>query len=168
MEQSCIEHEQNLKQKYECNYLALPKEIFFTNSLEGLRESGLSLKAMDACVNLLTKRWGKSLRWLGMVPSFILGWWVWGKKNNGVRLEISWAGLGTGPACLQASWKMLTYTAWIQRRLEPIAHNLGKKEAEEHYGTSMVVQWLRLCLPTQRTWVWSLVGELRSHTLGGK
>ena len=27
-------------------------------------------------------------------------------------------------------------------------------------GTSLVVQWLRLRLPMQRLWVWSLVGEL--------
>ena len=29
--------------------------------------------------------------------------------------------------------------------------------------TSLVVQWLRIRLPTQGMWVWSLVGELRSH-----
>ena len=31
-------------------------------------------------------------------------------------------------------------------------------------GTSLVVQWLRICLPLQRTWIWSLARELRSHT----
>ena len=30
-------------------------------------------------------------------------------------------------------------------------------------GTSLVVQWLRICLPKQGTWVQSLVRELRSH-----
>ena len=30
-------------------------------------------------------------------------------------------------------------------------------------GTSLAVQWLRLCLPMQGVWVRSLVGELRSH-----
>ena len=30
-------------------------------------------------------------------------------------------------------------------------------------GTSLVVQWLRICLAMQGTWIWSLVGELRSH-----
>ena len=30
-------------------------------------------------------------------------------------------------------------------------------------GTSLVVQWLRIHLPMQGTWVQSLVGELRSH-----
>ena len=32
-------------------------------------------------------------------------------------------------------------------------------------GTSLVVQWLRICLAMQGTQVWSLVGELRSHRL---
>ena len=36
-------------------------------------------------------------------------------------------------------------------------------------GTSLVVQWLRIHLPTQGTWVQSLVEELRSHMpRGGK
>ena len=30
-------------------------------------------------------------------------------------------------------------------------------------GTSLVIQWLRLHLPMQGVWIWSLVGELRSH-----
>ena len=30
-------------------------------------------------------------------------------------------------------------------------------------GTFLVVQWLRIHLVMQGTWVWSLVGELRSH-----
>ena len=38
---------------------------------------------------------------------------------------------------------------------------------KEHSGTSLVVQWLRICLLTQGTWVQSLVGELRSHMLQG-
>ena len=32
-----------------------------------------------------------------------------------------------------------------------------------YLGTSLVVQWLRICLATQGKWIWSLVGELRSH-----
>ena len=32
-------------------------------------------------------------------------------------------------------------------------------------GNSLVVQWLKICLPVQGTWVWSLVRELRAHTL---
>ena len=34
-------------------------------------------------------------------------------------------------------------------------------------GASLVVQWLRICLPMQGTWVWSLIRELRSHMLWG-
>ena len=34
---------------------------------------------------------------------------------------------------------------------------------EQNFGTSWVVQWLRIHLPIQRTWVRFLVGELRSH-----
>ena len=34
---------------------------------------------------------------------------------------------------------------------------------EERLGTSMEVQWLRICLPMQGTRLESLVGELRSH-----
>ena len=38
------------------------------------------------------------------------------------------------------------------------------EKAKEHWGTFLEVQWLKLCLPMQRVWVWSLVRELRSHT----
>ena len=34
--------------------------------------------------------------------------------------------------------------------------------------TSLVGQWLRLCLPMQGVWVQSLVGELRSHVSCGQ
>ena len=34
---------------------------------------------------------------------------------------------------------------------------------KEQGRTSSVAQWLRICLPVQGTWVWSLVRELRSH-----
>ena len=34
-------------------------------------------------------------------------------------------------------------------------------------GTSSGVQWLRICLPTQGTWVRSLLGKLRYHMLWG-
>ena len=34
--------------------------------------------------------------------------------------------------------------------------------------TSLVVQWLRLCLPVQRVWVWPLTGEIRSHMPPGQ
>ena len=34
-------------------------------------------------------------------------------------------------------------------------------------GASLVVQWLRIQLPVQETWVRSLVKKLRSHLLWG-
>ena len=34
-------------------------------------------------------------------------------------------------------------------------------------GTSLVVQWLRICLAMDRMWIPALVGELRSHMLWG-
>ena len=36
---------------------------------------------------------------------------------------------------------------------------MGKKKK----GTSLAVQWLKLCLLMQGVWVWSLFGELSSH-----
>ena len=35
----------------------------------------------------------------------------------------------------------------------------GKQYQERHEGTSLVAQWLRICLPMQGTRVQSLVGE---------
>ena len=32
-------------------------------------------------------------------------------------------------------------------------------------GTSLVAQWLRICLPMRGTWVRSLFGKLRSHLM---
>ena len=34
-------------------------------------------------------------------------------------------------------------------------------------GTSLVVQWLRICIPMKGMWVQALVGELKSHMLQG-
>ena len=42
------------------------------------------------------------------------------------------------------------------------------KYTQAQSGTSLAVQWLRICLPIQRTQVRSLVRELRSHMLQGK
>ena len=36
-------------------------------------------------------------------------------------------------------------------------------DQEISLGTSLVVQWIRVCLAMQETWVQPLVGELRSH-----
>ena len=39
----------------------------------------------------------------------------------------------------------------------------GKTKINQTIETSLVVQHLRTCLPTQGTWVWSLIWEQRSH-----
>ena len=48
----------------------------------------------------------------------------------------------------------------------------GKHEDDIHQehvlGTSLVVQWLGLCLPLQGVWVPSLVGKLRCHMPHGQ
>ena len=59
-----------------------------------------------------------------------------------------------------------------QGGLAAVAHGVTKRETEHHHHqvhvdkkaerTSLVVQWLRSCLPIQGMRVWSLVGELRS------
>ena len=37
-----------------------------------------------------------------------------------------------------------------------------------HLGASLVVQWLRICLPMQGTWVWALVREDPTQPWSGK
>ena len=42
-----------------------------------------------------------------------------------------------------------------------------KKKKIQQEGTSLVIQWLRICLAMQGMWVRSLVRELRFHMLQG-
>ena len=45
---------------------------------------------------------------------------------------------------------------------------IGKTQIKNHVrGFCDMVQWLRIYLPMQGTWVQSLVGELRSYMLQG-
>ena len=45
-----------------------------------------------------------------------------------------------------------------------VCHCLKVETASKHvYWTSLVAQWLRICLAMQRMWVQSLVGEVRSY-----
>ena len=46
--------------------------------------------------------------------------------------------------------------------LSQLASHISVSKTDE-VGTSLAVQWLRLCLPMQGVRVRSLVGELRSH-----
>ena len=52
-------------------------------------------------------------------------------------------------------WKALLSCSTRPALLEPL---------RPYEGISLVVQWLRIDLAMQGMWVWSLVGELRSHT----
>ena len=54
----------------------------------------------------------------------------------------------------------MLYTLNLVLCVNYISIKLGEKEAK---GTSLVVQWLGLCLPIQGVQVRSLVGVLRSH-----
>ena len=52
---------------------------------------------------------------------------------------------------------------------EPEARGGGRVNYRKQcLRTSLVVQWLRILLPMQGTWVRSLVGELRSHMPGSE
>ena len=49
-------------------------------------------------------------------------------------------------------------------------HPLGKVQTSQEVilGTLLVVQWLRICPTMQKTWVQSLVGELKSYMPSSK
>lgn len=57
-----------------------------------------------------------------------------------------------------AAWEEL---GWISSP----PHTCSSKEPA--YGTSLAIQWLRLCIFNAEVRVWSLVRELRSHMQGG-
>ena len=46
--------------------------------------------------------------------------------------------------------------------------SLPRGHVKLNLGTSLVVQWLRICLSMQGVWVRSLVGELGSHMPHGQ
>ena len=54
-----------------------------------------------------------------------------------------------------------SYQCTVTKRCETpqtdLSHSSENTQETMTTGTSLVVQWLRICLPVQRTWVWSLV-----------
>ena len=54
----------------------------------------------------------------------------------------------------------------VVREGKRIMHKLSKTKRQDK-GTSLVVQWLRICPVKQGMWVPSRVRELRSHILWG-
>ena len=59
---------------------------------------------------------------------------------------------------------------WSPRHLPNSASSsaLSPSFWKSWWGTTLVAQWLRICLAKQGAWVPSLVGELRSHLLWSK
>ena len=101
----------------------------------GVRTSSQALSAMmKQTIDL--EPWKRSKSSFFWPPGIVTDGWVPGYPPN---LSSSWA-LCSRHSLVQNS---LLYKIFI--------------------GTSLVVQWLRLRLPRQGVWVWSLVGELRSH-----
>ena len=63
--------------------------------------------------------------------------------------------------------QLLFFSVFHWRPLFPkeIKLYVPKMDSLDILGTSLRIQWLRFCLAVQRTWVLSLVGELRSCLL---
>ena len=78
------------------------------------------------------------------------------------------------PCLCKVSARVRNWTpAWLfpslQTSIWKVWDVTGDRQTQGHscmvHGseTSLVVQWLRICLPMQGMWVWFLVGEMRSH-----
>ena len=68
------------------------------------------------------------------------------------------------------TWHFTAWMHWSHISKSPfIVFNLGSfqfftiKNSTEMIRTSLVIKWLRICLPTSGMWVQSLVKELRCH-----
>ena len=66
----------------------------------------------------------------------------------------------------------VTAVSWFGWALAPtssglLSYSAGLSPPLLKPGTSLVVQGLRISLPMHRTWVWSLIRQLRPHMLGG-
>ena len=81
------------------------------------------------------------------------------------------SGKNTGVGCrvlqgisLSRDWTCISYLHWQvgSLPLEPPGR-WTVLQSKKLIGTSLVVQWLGICIPTQGTRVWSLVGALGSH-----
>ena len=59
----------------------------------------------------------------------------------------------------QSSWYKYSHCDWSQWSQATTMKSPNRIEK----GTSLAVQWLRLCLPMQGVWIWFLVWELKYH-----
>ena len=118
------------------------------------------------------------------------GWRVWQEKNNWILCLLSLflyylvqqrGHLQINVLCMlflanhrSAEWLMQLVSLYWRLRpgillWEPFNWLLFHSGVRVRTGTSLVVQWLRFCLPKQRVRVQSLVGELTAHVpLGQK
>ena len=74
---------------------------------------------------------------------------------SGERHQWHWAYLKT----IQCARKHGEILSWAERKQKTLEIHLQLSSKLKHPRTSLVVQWLRICLPMQGTWVWSLVRE---------
>ena len=59
------------------------------------------------------------------------------------------------------------FNRWINKNVICLCNRILFSYENMYEGTSLVVQWLKIFLPTQGSWVQSLVGEQGSHMLLG-
>ena len=86
----------------------------------------------------------------GVAPWGVMGWEAQDAGPRWVR-RISKGYFNKLRLCIhRKALNSLTWDIWVSL----IRDNLG---------TTLLIQWLRICLPMQGTQVWSLVWELRSH-----
>ena len=100
---------------------------------------------------------GDDRGWDGWMASPIQWRWVW--VNSG-----SWWWTGR-PGMLQSMGPQRVGHYWVTQLnwTEPEYPDTLVSHLTKLVETSLVVQWLRVHLPMQGTWVLSLVGKLRSH-----
>ena len=110
-------------------------------------------------------------------PSWLTAFFKTGGQHHQV-VSLSWC-----CACLQqaiySTFQKISYF-WVMRSMvkpenprapthwrTPFAVGGFVIRSNVGFGTSLVVQWLRIHFAMQGMWVWSLVGELRFHILWG-
>ena len=93
-----------------------------------------------------------------------------GKKRQKLMQEYKWRGPNSAWTIRQGFWKKVKTELNLEERTTNQAKNWGKHFPVKRnlWGTSLVVQCLRLCLPMQGVWVQCLVGKLRSHMPWGQ
>ena len=107
-------------------------------------------------------------RYFSRVWFFVTPWTVAPQAplSMGFFRQEYWSELPCPPPGISPSrdWTCISYLCWQVGSLPlepPVKWTI--LQFKKLIGTSLVVQWLRICIPTQGTQVWSLVGVLRSR-----